>query len=469
MTVELIVSVVFSAVAAVCAAVCLVVTLLKTKKSGGTGTASPLDVESAARRLEESISWRLEGTKTAVLDASRQGTLGMSNLLVPFLESEKKTVDALAEQVDRQLTAVRDNQTKSAADINAQLERKLEAMATNMRAMLAEVRADNEKRLAEVRADNEKQLEKMRATVDEKLSETLDKRVQAAFMQVSERLDSVQKGFGEMKELTASVGNLNRIFANVKTRGIWGEVALQSLFEQILTADQYRTQYRVSPRSKEVVDFAIVMPGQAGEEVYLPIDAKFPLENYYQMLDAADSGDKVALDLARKALFERVRTEARSINGKYIKVPYTTNFAILYVPNEGLYAELVRDGVFIEELNSKYRVTVCGPTTVSALLNSLQMGFTTLKIQKKSGEIIKNLNAVRAQFDKFTSLIEKIRKQAQTVVNTVEDIEDRNRILTQKLDKLTDGVPSELLSEGEQQKLIETATGIEAPSEEEEE
>ena len=469
MTVELIVSVVFSAVAAVCAAVCLVVTLLKTKKSGGTGTASPLDVESAARRLEESISWRLEGTKTAVLDASRQGTLGMSNLLVPFLESEKKTVDALAEQVDRQLTAVRDNQTKSAADINAQLERKLEAMATNMRAMLAEVRADNEKRLAEVRADNEKQLEKMRATVDEKLSETLDKRVQAAFMQVSERLDSVQKGFGEMKELTASVGNLNRIFANVKTRGIWGEVALQSLFEQILTADQYRTQYRVSPRSKEVVDFAIVMPGQAGEEVYLPIDAKFPLENYYQMLDAADSGDKVALDLARKALFERVRTEARSINGKYIKVPYTTNFAILYVPNEGLYAELVRDGVFIEELNSKYRVTVCGPTTVSALLNSLQMGFTTLKIQKKSGEIIKNLNAVRAQFDKFTSLIEKIRKQAQTVVNTVEDIEDRNRILTQKLDKLTDGVPSELLSEGEQQKLIETAAGIEAPSEEEEE
>ena len=469
MTVELIVSVVFSAVAAVCAAVCLVVTLLKAKKSGGTGTASPLDVESAARRLEESISWRLEGTKTAVLDASRQGTLGMSNLLVPFLESEKKTVDALAEQVDRQLTAVRDNQTKSAADINAQLERKLEAMATNMRTMLAEVRADNEKRLAEVRADNEKQLEKMRATVDEKLSETLDKRVQAAFMQVSERLDSVQKGFGEMKELTASVGNLNRIFANVKTRGIWGEVALQSLFEQILTADQYRTQYRVSPRSKEVVDFAIVMPGQAGEEVYLPIDAKFPLENYYQMLDAADSGDKVALDLARKALFERVRTEARSINGKYIRVPYTTNFAILYVPNEGLYAELVRDGVFIEELNSKYRVTVCGPTTVSALLNSLQMGFTTLKIQKKSGEIIKNLNAVRAQFDKFTSLIEKIRKQAQTVVNTVEDIEDRNRILTQKLDKLTDGVPSELLSEGEQQKLIETAAGIEAPSEEEEE
>ena len=188
MTVELIVSVVFSAVAAVCAAVCLVVTLLKTKKSGGTGTASPLDVESAARRLEESISWRLEGTQTAVLDASRPGTLGMSNLLGPFLEAEKKNVDALAEQVDRQLTAVRDNQTKSAADINAQLERKLEAMATNMRAMLAEVRADNEKRLAEVRADNEKQLEKMRATVDEKLSETLEKRGETASKQVSDRL-----------------------------------------------------------------------------------------------------------------------------------------------------------------------------------------------------------------------------------------------------------------------------------------
>ena len=457
MTVELIVSVVFSAVAAVCAAVCLVVTLLKTKKSGGTGTASPLDVESAARRLEESISWRLEGTKTAVLDASRQGTQGMSSLLVPFLESEKKTVDALAEQVDRQLTAVRDNQTKSAADINAQLERKLEAMATNMRAMLAEVRADNEKRLAEVRADNEKQLEKMRATVDEKLSETLDKRVQAAFQQVSDRLDSVQKGFGEMQQLTAKVGDLNRIFADVKKRGNWGEVALQSLFEQILSPEQYEVQFRISPHSQEAVDFAIVLPGQLDEKVYLPVDAKFPLEDYGHLVDASETGDKVAVELARKRLLDRVKSEAKSIAAKYIKPPRTTNFAVMYVPNEGLYAEIMRDGAFVSDLQTQCGVTVCGPTTVAALLNSLQVGFTTLKIQKQSGEMLKLMVKVKKDFGKFTELIRTVKTRAESVVKAVNDIDFRNQQIVRKLDKFEDIEPQ----------LPEAAASTDVPAEEE--
>ena len=458
MTVELIVSVVFSAVAAVCAAVCLVVTLLKTKKSGGTGTASPLDVESAARRLEESISWRLESTKTAVLDASRQGTQGMSSLLVAFLESEKKTVDALAEQVDRQLTAVRDNQTKSAADINAQLERKLEAMATNMRAMLAEVRADNEKRLAEVRADNEKQLEKMRATVDEKLSETLDKRVQNAFKLVSDRLDSVQKGFGEMQQLTAKVGDLNRIFADVKKRGNWGEVALQSLFEQILSPEQYEVQFRVSPRSQEAVDFAVVLPGQTDESVYLPIDAKFPLEDYSHLVDASEEGDKVAVELARKRLLDRVKSEAKSIAAKYIKPPRTTNFAVMYVPSEGLYAEIMREGAFVGDLQAQCGVTVCGPSTVVALLNSLQVGFTTLKIQKQSGEMLKLMVKVKRDFGKFTELIHTVKVRAESVVKAVDDIDFRNQQIVRKLDKFEDIEPQ----------LPEAAASVDAPTEGEE-
>ena len=324
------------------------------------------------------------------------------------------------------------------------------------------MRGEMRERLTEVRADNEKQLEKMRATVDEKLSETLNTRIQAAFQQVSERLDSVQKGFGEMRELTSSVGNLNRIFSNVKTRGNWGEVSLQSLLEQILAPEQYKTQFYVTPRSREAVDFAIVMPGQAGEEVYLPIDAKFPLEDYYRLLDASDDGDKAAVELARKALRDRVKSEARSINEKYIKVPRTTNFAVLYVPNEGLYAEILRDGSFASDLQTQYRVTVCGPTTISALLNSLQVGFTTLRIQKKSGEIIKLMQAVRTDFSRFTGLIDKIKKQAQTVVNTVEDIDNRNRILTKKLDKLGDDMPEGYV-EGE------AAASLDAPPAGEEE
>lgn len=486
MSVETIITIVFAAVAAVCSAAALVVAL---KRRGGGGTdAHTLRAEND--RLREELTREIDYARKGIAESNRQSSVAVNDLLAKYLESAEKKTNAVTESLGRAMAQLAADEKASAEKTDAALSKNLEALKSDLKTGIVEMRADLQSQLAEVRKeltvnvdrmrgemqtqlkevrdDNEKQLERMRVTVDEKLSETLEKRVETAFKQVSDRLESVQKGFGEMKELTASVGNLNRIFANVKTRGIWGEVALQSLFEQILTADQYRTQYHVSPRSKEAVDFAIVMPGQAGEDVYLPIDAKFPLENYYQMLDAADSGDKVALDLARKALFERVRTEARSINDKYIKVPYTTNFAILYVPNEGLYAELVRDGAFIEELNIKYRVTICGPTTVSALLNSLQMGFTTLKIQKKSGEIIRNLNAVRAQFDKFTGLIEKIRKQAQTVVNTVEDIEGRNRILTKKLDKLTDGVPSELLAEGEQQKLPEAAASIEAPSGEEE-
>ena len=338
------------------------------------------------------------------------------------------------------------------------LERQFAEIRKDLTQNVDRMRADMQARLKEVREDNEKQLDKMRATVDEKLSETLEKRVQDAFKQVSERLDSVQKGFGEMKELTASVGNLNRIFSNVKTRGNWGEVSLQSLLEQILAPEQYKTQFCVSPRSREAVDFAVAMPGQAGEEVYLPIDAKFPLEDYYRLLDASDAGDKAAVELARKALRDRVKSEARSINEKYIKVPRTTNFAVLYVPNEGLYAEILRDGSFASDLQTQYRVTVCGPTTISALLNSLQVGFTTLKIQKKSGEIIKLMQAVRTDFTKFTGLIDTIRTRAQGVVKAVDDIDKRNQLLTKKLDKLGDDMPEGYIAE-------EAAAAIDAPQE----
>lgn len=456
-----ILTIVFAAVAAVSGIAAIVIALMKRSASGGAFDGRALREEQ--KRDKEDIIHEVDFVRKAISESNTQSNTAVTNMLGAYLDSAEKKTNGLIEYMGKAMQQLAQAEKENADKTDEVVGKNLEAVKTEFKTGVADMRGDLGKqfteirqelaqqvdrmrgemreRLSEVRADNEKQLEKMRATVDEKLSETLNTRIQAAFQQVSERLDSVQKGFGEMRELTSSVGNLNRIFSNVKTRGNWGEVSLQSLLEQILAPEQYKTQFYVTPRSREAVDFAIVMPGQAGEEVYLPIDAKFPLEDYYRLLDASDDGDKAAVELARKALRDRVKSEARSINEKYIKVPRTTNFAVLYVPNEGLYAEILRDGSFASDLQTQYRVTVCGPTTISALLNSLQVGFTTLRIQKKSGEIIKLMQAVRTDFSRFTGLIDKIKKQAQTVVNTVEDIDNRNRILTKKLDKLGDDMP----------------------------
>lgn len=456
-----ILTIVFAAVAAVSGIAAIVIALMKRSASGGAFDGRALREEQ--KRDKEDIIHEVDFVRKAISESNTQSNTAVTNMLGAYLDSAEKKTNGLIEYMGKAMQQLAQAEKENADKTDEVVGKNLEAVKTEFKTGVADMRGDLGKqfteirqelaqqvdrmrgemreRLSEVRADNEKQLEKMRATVDEKLSETLNTRIQAAFQQVSERLDSVQKGFGEMRELTSSVGNLNRIFSNVKTRGNWGEVSLQSLLEQILAPEQYKTQFYVTPRSREAVDFAIVMPGQAGEEVYLPIDAKFPLEDYYRLLDASDDGDKAAVELARKALRDRVKSEARSINEKYIKVPRTTNFAVLYVPNEGLYAEILRDGSFASDLQTQYRVTVCGPTTISALLNSLQVGFTTLRIQKKSGEIIKLMQAVRTDFARFTGLIDKIKKQAQTVVNTVEDIDNRNRILTKKLDKLGDDMP----------------------------
>lgn len=456
-----ILTIVFAAIAAVSGIAAIVIALMKRSASGGAFDGRALREEQ--KRDKEDIIHEVDFVRKAISESNTQSNTAVTNMLGAYLDSAEKKTNGLIEYMGKAMQQLAQAEKENADKTDEVVGKNLEAVKTEFKTGVADMRGDLGKqfteirqelaqqvdrmrgemreRLSEVRADNEKQLEKMRATVDEKLSETLNTRIQAAFQQVSERLDSVQKGFGEMRELTSSVGNLNRIFSNVKTRGNWGEVSLQSLLEQILAPEQYKTQFYVTPRSREAVDFAIVMPGQAGEEVYLPIDAKFPLEDYYRLLDASDDGDKAAVELARKALRDRVKSEARSINEKYIKVPRTTNFAVLYVPNEGLYAEILRDGSFASDLQTQYRVTVCGPTTISALLNSLQVGFTTLRIQKKSGEIIKLMQAVRTDFSRFTGLIDKIKKQAQTVVNTVEDIDNRNRILTKKLDKLGDDMP----------------------------
>lgn len=465
MTTAEILTVVFAAVAALCACAAFIVSLMRKREGGGV---SPSELKNTREELTREIDF----ARRSIAESNSQSNTAVANMLGAYLENEEKKTDRLSEYMSSAMKELGAAERQNAERTGETLGKNLDAVKAEFKAGVADMRGDMQKQfseirrelvenvdkmraemksaLTEVRGDNEKQLEKMRATVEEKLSETLDKRVETAFKQVSDRLDSVQKGFGEMKELTSKVGNLNRIFSNVKTRGSWGEVALQSLFEQILSPEQYKTQFRLNPRSQEAVDFVVVMPGQGGEEeVYLPIDAKFPLEDYTRLVEAGDNGDKLAVEAARKALLDRVKGEARSIASKYIRPPRTTNFAVLYVPNEGLYAEIMRDGAFASGLQSEFRVTVCGPTTIAALLNSLQVGFNTLKLQKKSGEITVLMAKVKKDFGKFTDLIRTVKTRAESVVKAVEDIDFRNQQIVRKLDKFEDPEPERLTEAAE--------------------
>ncbi len=476
-TSEIIVVIVFAAIAALGAVGALLVCLFARRRSG---TFDDRALREEQKRAKEDIVQEIDFARRSIGDSNTQSNTAVANMLNAYLGAAEKNSSALAAKVEQAMAKLSEEEKTNAektgetlgksmdsvktelkegvAGVRDELQKQFSEIRKELNANVDRMRAEMQARLNEVRADNEKQLEKMRATVDEKLSETLEKRVQDAFKQVSDRLDSVQKGFGEMQRLTSQVGDLNRIFSNVKKRGSWGEVALQSLFEQILNPEQYEVQFRLSPRSQEAVDFAIVMPGQADEKVYLPVDAKFPLEDYSRLVDASEAGDKAAVELARKALLERVKSEAKSIAAKYIKPPTTTNFAVMYVPNEGLYAEIMRDGAFVSDLQSQCRVTVCGPTTIAALLNSLQVGFTTLKIQKQSGEMMKLMVKVKKDFGKFTELIRTVKTRAESVVKAVEDIDFRNQQIVRKLDKFEDVEPQ----------LPEAAASLDAPAEEEE-
>lgn len=258
--------------------------------------------------------------------------------------------------------------------------------------------------MSEIRNENNRQLEQMRQTVDEKLQKTLDDRISQSFKLVNERLEQVYKGLGEMQTLASGVGDLKKVLSNVKTRGVLGEIQLGAILEEILSPEQYAANVATVPGSKNVVEFAVKMPGAGDETVYLPVDAKFPADAYTQLMDAYEVGDKDLIDLTGKALETRIRQFAKDIRDKYIAPPYTTEFGIMFLPFEGLYAEVVRRGM-VETLQRDYHVNIAGPTTMAAILNSLQMGFRTLAIQKRSGEVWKVLGAVKTEFDKFGDVI----------------------------------------------------------------
>lgn len=313
-------------------------------------------------------------------------------------------------------------------------EQKLENTRKSTEEKLESIRRTVEDRLIYMQKDNADKLEKMRVTVDEKLQGTLEQRLGESFKIVNDRLESVYKGLGEMQNLAQGVGDLKKIFTNVKARGTWGEIELGNILEEYLTPDQYLKSAKTRPNATEFVEFAIKLPGKTdGQNVLLPVDSKFPVEDYKRLVDAEEIGDLNSITDARKSLENSIKLFAKDIHDKYIETPYTTDFGIMFLPTESLYCEVVKNTVLIETLTQKYRVVVSGPNTFVALLNSLQMGFRTLAIEKRSSEVWKLLGGVKSEFEKFGDLLDKTNKKLQEISNTMERASAKTRTIQRKL------------------------------------
>lgn len=344
--------------------------------------------------------------------------------------------------------ALNANQTAILDTVRKEEER-TERLQTNVYEGFATLTTELKNSLKELNESNEKQLDKMRATVDEKLNENLEQRFQKSFQIVSDRIDAITKGFGEMQTLTSGMSDLKRVLSNVKTRGTWGEMALDNLLSQLLTPEQYDKNVALTKsENADRVDFVINLPGKTSDKVMLPVDAKFPLETYQHVLDAQN---EVQIKEAKQALAVRLRAEAVSIKSKYIRVPKTTDFAILYLPIEGLFAEAMQIRGLSDELLNNQRIILAGPTTLAALLNSLQMGFRTVQIEKRSSEIYKLLGAFKKDFETFCQILEKTQKKLGEVTTEIERAGKRTEYIQKRLDKVTtddEGIAAEL-SEGE--------------------
>ncbi|MCM2356406.1 MAG: DNA recombination protein RmuC [Arenimonas sp.] len=323
----------------------------------------------------------------------------------------------------------------------------LQALSESSARRLSEMRSTLEAQLALLQQSNAAKLDEMRATVDEKLQSTLAARLGESFRQVAERLEQVHKGLGEMQVLAQGVGDLQRVLSNVKSRGVFGEVQLQALLEQVLTPEQYARQVETRPGSNQRVDFAIRLPGRSpeGGAVWLPVDAKFPREDYERLLDAQDRADAAAAEAAGRALEARIRAEARSICEYYLCPPHTTDFAILFVPVESLYAEVLRRPGLMDVLQREHRVTLAGPTTLLAMLNSLHMGFRTLALEQQASEVWKVLGAVKTEFDRYGSWVEKVRDQVRKAADTLDTAQTRTNQMRRAL-KVVEALPQEQAS-----------------------
>ena len=364
-----------------------------------------------------------------------------------------KVEEALEKLTRRQETAMRDEferaregREKSAAQLRVEMSKRLDSVSEQLKntlvLQLKGMREEQAKQATQLREGNEKKLDEMRKTVDEKLQGTLEKRLGEAFKQVGERLESVQKGLGEMKQLAVDVGDFKKVLTNVKSRGTWGEVQLRAILEQMLTAGQWETNVKPIPGSNAHVEVAIKLPGTANQEqVWLPIDSKFPQEDFVRLQEAQDRADPDAVEAAAKGLEGSLILAAKEIREKYIAPPHTTEFGILFLPTEGLYAEALRRQKVVDELN-RMRITIAGPTTLSAILNALRMGFHTLAIEKRSSEVWEVLGAVKTEFGKFGDVLDKLGKQLKTAQNTISETNTRTRQMERKL-KSVEELPDE--------------------------
>lgn len=371
------------------------------------------EVADSARSTRQELGQNFASFQAALVQQGAEAT-----------RTQNAQIDAFAQQ----LTLMQ----KTLADtLNTQLQGLSESNARR----LAEVRTTMETQLAQLQQTNTAKLDEMRKTVDEKLQSTLEARLGESFKQVADRLDQVHKGLGEMQTLAIGVGSLQRVLTNVKTRGVFGEVQLEALLEQVLTTEQYAKQVETKPRSNQRVDFAVRFPGRSadGAPVWLPIDAKFPRDDYERLIDAHERADVLAVEIAGKALEARIRSEAKSIADNYLAAPHTTDFAILFLPVESLYAEVLRRPGLMDAVQRQHRVTLAGPTTLLAMLNSLHMGFRTLALEQQASEVWKVLGAVKTEFNRFGEWVERIKEQVAKASDTIDKADTRQRQMRRAL------------------------------------
>ena len=409
------------------------------------------EVQSSAQNMRQEIGSNFgqlqqtlaaQMTSVATLQNNQIDTFAQQ--LVKLTETNAQQLDGMRLAMNQQAQTSREEQAQSLQRFGDTLNQTLAALTESNAQRMAEVRATLEAKIKDLQNDNGLRLEEMRKTVDEKLHATLEQRLGESFKIVSDRLEKVHQGLGEMQQLAIGVGDLKRVLTNVKTRGTWGEVQLEMLLEQVLTPEQYAKNVETVPGSGERVEFAIKLPGNddGGTPVWMPIDAKFPKEQYERLADAADRADAEGVALASRELERAVRLEAKTIAEKYLSPPLTTDFAILFLPTEGLYAEVMRRPGLADELQRLHRISIAGPSTLSALLNSLQMGFRTLALEKRSSEVWQVLGAVKTEFGKFGDVLAATKLTLERAAKNIDQAEVRSRQMARKL-KSVEALPSE--------------------------
>ena len=412
----------------------------------------PLDAGDLAR-LQDAVMQEIRQTGHENVNLTQTNIKMLGDAFISASDRTQAVQDKRLTELTDQFSRQSEQLRKSLGESIAQFDERFAAFSLQNAQALAEIRAGVERSIKALQEDNAKQLDRMRETVDEKLQKTLDERLNQSFAVVSERLEQVYKGLGEMQTLASGVGDLKKVLSNVKTRGIFGEIQLGAILEEILAPEQYETNVVTKKGTANPVEYAIKLPGNDGESVYLPIDAKFPADAYTRVRDAYDAGDPAELAAAKKALEAAVKSFARDIRDKYISPPATTEFGIMFLPFEGLYAEVVSCGL-VEVLQRDYKVSIAGPTTMAALLNSLQMGFRTLAIQKRSGEVWKVLGAVKTEFDRFGDVLEATQKRLEQTSTELDKLVGvRTRQIRSKLRGVTampEGEAAALLGDAEE-------------------